>query len=61
MVAEFTVILGCETVTVTVAVPLLPLQVVPSVPVTVYVVVTAGDAVTVDPPVVFNPVEGDHV
>ncbi len=34
---------------------------VPVVPVTVYVVVVAGDAVTFAPVVVFNPAAFDHV
>ena len=33
----------------------------PGVPVTVYVVVVAGDAVTVEPVVLLKPVEGLHV
>lgn len=46
------------TVTVTVVVFEQPLALVP---VTTYVDVTVGFAVTVDPEVVFNPVDGDHV
>ena len=46
------------TVTVTLAVFVAPSA---SVPVTVYVVLTEGLAITVAPVVVFNPVAGDHV
>ena len=46
------------TVIVTVADAVQPLMMVP---VTVYVVVLAGDAITTFPMVVFNPVAGDHV
>lgn len=53
-----TVTLGeAFTVIVDVAVFVQPL----AVPVTVYVVVVVGEAVTVAPVVVFNPVPGDHV
>jgi hypothetical protein len=57
MVLEFTVTTGRGfTVTVDVA---LEVQV-PTVPVTVYVVVTAGLAVTTEPVVALSPVEGVH-
>ncbi len=45
------------TLTVTIAVPMQPLVV----PVTVYVVVLAGDARTTVPLVALSPVDGDHV
>lgn len=46
-----------DTVTVTEAVPVQPLA---SVPVTVYVVVIVGLALTTEPVVWFSPVAGDH-
>ena len=53
-----TVIVGnARTVTTLVARLIQPLA---SVPVTVYVVVTTGDALTVDPVELLNPVDGDH-
>ena len=57
-VGELTVTVGVGvTVIVTVAVPLHPLLV----PVTVYVVVTDGNAVTINPTVLLKPVAGAHV
>ena len=49
---------GAPTVTVIVCVPVHPVALVP---VTVYVVVVAGEAITVELRVLFNPVAGVHV